>query len=121
MGVDICLIGINELKGDGVYCVKNILRVGLDAEDVWLNVDDVFVADVTLGFECLDMKGSRDIVQVVTLGLVGERLDVRVNIDIISGDDCVLVVGLESVLVKRQERAFPKCFHSLRDTDDVGL
>lgn len=95
------LIGIHELKGDGVYRVKDILCLGLDAEYVWSNVDDVFGANVTLSFDRLDMKGSRNIVQVVKLSLVGERLDVRVNIEIISGDDCVLVVGLESVLVKR--------------------
>lgn len=58
----LCLIGIHELKGDGVYRVQNILRVGLDAKDVWSNVDDVFGTDVTLGLDCLDMKGSRDIV-----------------------------------------------------------
>lgn len=113
MRVDVCLIGIQELEGNGVYCVQNILRMGLDVVDVWLNVDDVFGADVTLGLDRLDMKGSRDIVCVVTLGLVGERFNVRVNIETISGHDCVLVVGLESVLVE--------CVHILCCVDDVDL
>ena len=52
---------------------------------------------------------------------MGERLNMRVNVEIISRHNCVLVVGLESVLVKGHERAFPECVHILRCVDDVKL
>ena len=113
MRMETCLIHIHELNGNGLHRVKDILRMGLDAENVWLKVDDVFGADVTLGLDCLDMKGSRDIVCIVKLGLAGKVLDVRVNIKIVAGHHCVLVIGLESVFVKRHEGAFPDCFHRL--------
>jgi len=113
MRMEMRLIPIHELNNNSLHCVKDILRVGLDAKNVWLKVDDVFGADVTLGLDCLDMKGSRDIVHIVTLRLVGKWLYVRVNIKIVAGHDCILVIGLEIVLVKWHEGVFPEGFHRL--------
>lgn len=95
--------------------------MGLDAKDVRLNVDGVFGADVTLGLDRLDMKWSRDIVNVIMLGLVGERLDVRVNIEIISRHDSGLIIWLESVSIKGYERPLPERLQRLCGVDKVEL
>ena len=56
--VGMCLVGIDKLKGHGLYRIKSLLRVGLDAADVGLNVGGVFGTDITPRLDGFDMKGS---------------------------------------------------------------